>query len=123
MRQIGKLDASLIAGKWQNVRQNVVLTDERIAHIMEGHRADFEAYGSYIANAIEHPRYILDDRKNDHTALYIGTAKDTNITVVIKVAVEDSGANQNSSVITMYRCGEKRLKRLVKNNVILYKRE
>lgn len=120
---IANLNASLIDRKWPGANAKVILTNERIAHIIEGHKEDYEAYGGFIRYAIEKPRVILVDAKNENTALYIGEAKDTNITVVVKIAFLNDAQHTDSSVITMYRCGEKRLRRLIKNNEVLYKRE
>lgn len=123
MIHVANLDALLIEKKWLDVNEKVILTDERIGHIIDGHREDYETYGSFIGNAIEKPMFILVDAKNENTALYIGKADDTSINVVVKLAFLKNEDHPCSSVITMYRCGEKRLRRLIKNNEMLYKRE
>lgn len=123
MIHIANLNASLIGKKWLGVNEKVILTDERIAHIIEGHKDDYEAYGDYIGDAIEKPMFILVDAKNENTALYIGKSEDTSINVVVKLAFLNDENHPYSSVITMYRCGEKRLRRLIKNNEMLYKQE
>ena len=123
VQYIGRIDESLISQKWQNIKSDVVLTDERIEHILEGHREDYELFGKYIPDAIQNPIYILEDSKNIATALYIGKADDTNISVVVKIALKGYDDAISSSVITMYRCGEKRLKRLLRNQKILYKKQ
>lgn len=57
-----------------------------------------------------------------NTALYIGQAVNSDLTVVVKIAFEET-EDKCSSVITMYRIGEKRLRRLLRNNEMLYRRE
>lgn len=63
MIHVANLDALLIKKKWLDVNEKVILTDERIGHIIDGHREDYETYGSFIGNAIEKPMFILVDAK------------------------------------------------------------
>ncbi|GHU79852.1 hypothetical protein AGMMS49992_32320 [Clostridia bacterium] len=120
---VGRLDPAKIAAIWQGVRVTVVLPDERIDHIMEGHADDYIQYGSYIADVVQDPDYILLDKDHPNTALYIGKVPGSNISVVIKLALQTDAADLLSSVITMYRLGEKRKKTMLKNNPMIYKRE
>ncbi len=119
---VGKIDTRLIETQWRGVKETVVLTQERIAHILEGHQADYEAYGLWMGTIIESPSYILADRKNENTALYIGPARDATATVVIRLAFYAGSGDSQSSVITMFRIGEKRLKRLLKTSLVVYKK-
>lgn len=123
VNHVGNLDPELLKQKWSNIKPRVVLTDERVNHILEGHKEDFEKYGGFIRHVIESPAYILEDRKNENTALYIGKADDSSISVVVKIAFINDAEDVSSSVITMYRCGEKRIRRLVKSYPLLYKRD
>lgn len=123
MRHIGKINLLLIQKKWPNANTDVVLTDERLFHILERHEADFILLSDYIETVIENPNYILEDKKNEDTAIFIGDVSDTNLSVVIKLAFSQQTDGVFSSVITMYQCGNKRLQRLVKYYPVLYKRE
>ena len=101
---------------------SVVLTDERIAHIREGHDKDYVEFGNHIGEAIETPTYILEDSKNIATALFVKRLDASDINVVVRLKIEDVNAEDlRSSVITMYRLGEKTLARLLKKNNVLYK--
>lgn len=122
MQHIADLNPVFLSARWKRVKKRVVLTDERKEHILEGHREDFENYGQYMGVVIENPLYILTDPKNENTALYIGQAVNSDLTVVVKIAFEET-EDKCSSVITMYRIGEKRLRRLLRNNEMLYRRE
>ncbi len=123
VNHVGNLNPDMLKQKWSNIKPRVVLTDERVNHILEGHKEDFEKYGGCIGHVIESPTYILEDRKNESTALYIGEADDSSISVVVKIAFINDAEDVSSSVITMYRCGEKRIRRLVKSYPLLYKRD
>lgn len=100
LQYIGKIDAALISAKWKNVKAEVFLTDERICHILERHKEDYENFGIFIPNALEHPKYILEDRKNENTALYIGDAANIGISVVVKIAFLDDEAR----ILLLSRC-------------------
>ena len=120
VRVIGEINPSMIDKKWNNVKTTVVLTDERIVHIQEGHAQDYDAFGKYIPDAIKTPEYILEDAKNENTAMFVKHIENTNINVVVKLKYRDNDSDLDSSVITMYRLGEKTLKRLIKKNPIVY---
>ena len=106
---------------WGNIVPTVILTPERIEHIKEGHYNDYNLYGHHIPEAIENPTYILEDSKNENTAMFIKHIEETNINVVVKLAFANNINNMHSSVITMYPLGIKTLKRIIKKNSIIYK--
>ena len=97
-----------------------MLTAERIRHICEDHNDDYEEYGRYIPETVEIPNLILLDKKDQNTALFIRHVEDTNINVVVKIAYAFENTGRKSSVITMYRLGEKTKARLMKNLKMIY---
>lgn len=120
---IGEITNEQVMAYWKGAKPRVVLTEERIEHIREGHAEDFDAFSSYIPATIRNPAYVLCDAKNENTAMFIGRVEQTNINVIIKLAFEDASSDLESSVITMYRLGEKTLRRLIKKNSVVYRRE
>ena len=112
-----------VFNRWGNVNPIVVMTDERIAHILEGHLQDYTALGNHITEAIESPTYILEDYKNVATALFVKCIEKSNLNVVVRLKIEGVDADDlQSSVITMYRLGEKTLTRMLKINNVLYRK-
>ncbi len=108
--------------RWKKTDPIVVLTDERIEHIKSGHLQDYIELGDKIGEAIEYPSYILEDAKNHSSAMFIKKITETNMNVIVKMKIDGvDGDDLHSSVITMYKLGEKTLKRLIKKNKILYK--
>ncbi len=121
VQAIATIQNQAVINHWGKVDTNVVLTDERIVHIREGHEDDYLAYGDKITATIEQPDYILDDAKNSATALFVKRVEQSNLNVVVRLKIEGSDADDlHSSVITMYRLGDKTLKRLLKKNKLLY---
>ena len=54
-----KIDRSIYAAVSRDIRtDDVVITDERIAHIKERHPNDYERFMMYIPQIIEAPDYI-----------------------------------------------------------------
>lgn len=101
---------------------NVIQTDERILHILEGHRKDYEQNGKYIPDAIASPDVILEDCAHPHTAMFIRHIEETNINVAVKIAYADEHSDRESSVITMYRLREQNQEKLMRKHVVICKR-
>lgn len=123
MRVIGIIQNQAVFEHWGKIRPNVILTDERVLHILEGHQADYEQYGKYISEVIAAPDVILEDCKHTATAMFIRYIAETNINVVVKIAYADDYSDLESSVITMYRLNEKKKEKMLRRNVVVYKSE
>ena len=121
MREVATIRNESVFARWGKVCPKVVLTDERIAHIREGHAKDYEDLGNHIGATIVSPTIILEENKNPFTALFVKRIEESNLNVVVRLKIEGVDAEDlQSSVITMYRLGEKTLVRLLKRNIILY---
>lgn len=121
---IGKIDIKLFAGISKNIITNeVILTNERYLHIIEGHKEDFSLYANIIPQIIKTPDYILKDYKNKNTAMIIKSIDDTNINIIIKLAIGEDKIHCKNSIMTMYRVRNKNLKKLMEKNKTIYKKE
>jgi len=122
VREIATIQLDKISARWgDGIDQTVVLSDERIGHIMERHPGAYEQYGQYVSQTIEQPDYILEDMKNANTAAFIRHVEGTNLNVIIKLAIQDNEAKMKSSVITLYPMSDKRLRRLINKSKVVYK--
>lgn len=101
----------------------VILTHERFMHIQENHSKDFELYFSKAADIVENPDYILEDSKNKDTILVIKGIEETNINLIIRLAVENDEKHTKNSIMTFYRLRDKNLKKLVEKHETIYKKE
>lgn len=101
----------------------VVLTRERLEHIKERHQEDFDLYFQQLQQIIDNPDYILKDAKNDLTAMLIKHIEDTNINVIIRLSIKNDRIHTKNSIMTLYRIRDKNLKKLMKRNETIYKRE
>ncbi len=121
---IGKINKKLFKGITKNIiTDEVILTRERYIHIVEGHKEDFELYGNMLEKIIEEPDYILKDYKNINTAMIIKHIDNTNINVILRLAIGNDDIHTKNSIMTLYRIRDKNLKKLQEKNKTVYKKE
>lgn len=120
---IGKLDINKYKNFFELYTDDIILTVERLNHILDEHKEDFENFFKYINIIIESPDYILEDSKNKNTAMVIRHIEETNINVIVRLAVMNDLKHTKNSIITMYRIRDKNLLKLIKKNKCIYKNE
>lgn len=121
---IGKIDISKFKDISDNITTNeVILTPERLEHILERHKEDYEIYFNEFANIISNPDYILKDNKNIDTAMIIKHIDNTNLNIILRLAVANDKIHNKNSIMTMYRIRDKNLKKLIERNKTIYKKE
>ena len=124
MTVLGNLDpAPLTAFFGQLQTTEVVVTDERIAHIKERHPEDFLLFEQYGREAVLSPDLIIRDGKHTGTVFAVKRLPDTNLNVVVRLVLETDEAGFKNSVMTFYRLRERNLKKLLEKNQLLYTRE
>lgn len=106
------------------VTDEVIITDERIRHIMERHPNDYERYYGYLKEIVEHPQYIVETSK-PYTALILSEFADgeEQFKTVLRLTTARDNPNFKNSIITFMRINDREWKRMLKNKRILYKRE
>lgn len=121
---IGKIDKSKI-GKYSEkiITDEVILTNERLQHILDNHKEDFELYFNNAKEIIEQPDYILEDIKNINTMMFIKHIQDTNINIIIRLAVENDDKHPKNSIMTFYRLRNSNLRKMINKNKTIYKNE
>ena len=121
---IGKLNIELLEAEFGSLTTDeLILTDERDEHIKDHHESDYNLFHKCVFDVISIPDLILKDAKNKSTVMYIKYIEETNVNIVVRLSLETEGSNYKNSIITSYRVGTKNLKRLTKNNKMLYKKE
>lgn len=121
---IGKIKIELFSNISENIiTDEVILTNERYVHIIEGHKEDFELYFNMITEIIQKPDYILKDFKNENTAMVIKHIDNTNLNVIVRLAVSSDEIHSKNSIMTFYRVRDKNLRKLQQKNKTIYKKE
>ncbi|MEG2651239.1 MAG: phage minor head protein [Eubacterium sp.] len=122
---IGKIDKSIYSVVTPDIRTDeVIITDERIQHIKDGHPNDYERYSMYIKKIIEEPDYILrDNTPNFAVLLKKIEVEDEHFRLIVKLATESDNPAFKNSVITFLKISDKKWGKYLRNKEILYKRE
>ena len=122
---VGHIDRDIYKCVTEDIQTDeVIITDERIAHIKERHPNDFERYSEYIADIVAHPQYILEANKPNTAFLLKEYAKDDErFQMILRLTVTGDVPGYKNSVITFLKVEEKRFQRYLRTKNILYKSE
>lgn len=124
MRYIGNIDKDIFEKEFGTlITDEVVLTEERIQHIKDGHSEDYDLFEKYNKKILESPDIVLKDLKNHNTVFMIKHIDETNMNVVLKLAVFKDEKHPKNSIMTAYRIRDKNVKKLEKKYKTIYKRE
>ena len=124
VRAIGLIDLNIFSCISKDIATSeVILTDERIDHINDRHPGDFERYGSYIPFIVEEPDYIIEDEKPGTALLLKEFIEDqVRFRLTLKLQTEKNAGRKNS-VLTFQYVRKKEYDRLIRNKMVLYKRQ
>lgn len=76
---LGKIDISLLIQTFGEIQTDeVIVTDERIRHIIERHPQDYKLFIEYGVFAVTNPDYIIKDGKCDGTVFMVKRLIDAN---------------------------------------------
>ena len=106
------------------VTDDVIITEQQILHIEDGHPCDYDSLSSHIPLILQEPDYILRGNR-PHTALVLKEIVTPELTaeVVLLLKVSDDPEDYKNSIITMWNISQKRFRRLLRQSEILYKKE
>ena len=128
---LGKIDLSLLKDEFGKIQTDeIIITEERINHIKMRHPEDYSLFNIYGAICVKDPDYIIKDGKHDGTIFMVKKLEDTNLNVVVRIALETDDKGIMNSVMTFYRIRERNLIKLSRKNssltgkdALLYKKE
>ena len=121
---LGNLDPSPLISTFGHLQTTeVVVTDERIAHIKERHPEDYLLFEQYGRESILSPDILIQDIKNVGTVFAVKKLPDTNLNVVLRLVLDTDNPDFKNSVMTFYRIREKNLQKLMEKNPVLYIKE
>lgn len=103
----------------------VIITDERIQHIHDRHKSDYEEIQPYFQEILSYPDYILEDSSRKNTGLILKQIKenDLKIQMVLRLHTSTDEKGFKNSVISAWKISESRWKNYLKNKKVLYKSE
>ncbi len=125
MHYVGKIDREIFSCISSNIATDeVIITDERVAHIRERHPGDYERYVEYLTQIVEAPDYILAANK-PNSALLLKSFEENgkNYKLILRFVTTTEDVNYKNSVITFQKVETRRYLRYIKSDKVLYKRE
>jgi hypothetical protein len=121
---IGKINPKHFENVFPIQTDDVIITDERLAHIKKRHPQDYERYAEYIPRILEQPDYIIEANKPNSAVMLKTIAEDgKEYQLILRLRAATDPANYRNSVITFSRIHAKEYRRIVRNKKILYKSE
>lgn len=125
VQTIGRIDRDKYIVVSSSIRTDeVIISDERIKHIMNHHPNDYQRYAYYIGEMLENPQYILDDPvQNTAVILHEFIESNEHFRLILKLAVIGDEEYKKNSIITFLKISEKKFKKYLRNKKILYKSE
>ena len=122
-RLLGKIDINPLVQIFGEIQTDeVIVTDERIEHIIERHPQDYELFLEYGVSTVTNPDFIIKDSKCNGTIFMVKRLTNTNINVVVRVALSIDKRGLKNSVMTSYRLRDRNLKKMLERNEVLYKK-
>ena len=89
MTVLGNLDPAYFSTTFGSLQTTeVVITDERIAHIKVHHPEDYLLFQQYGKAAILSPDLLVQDCKHIGTVFVIKKLPDTNLNAILRLALE-----------------------------------
>ena len=124
IRTLGKINITILEKEYGKIQTDeIIVTNERLNHIRERHPEDYSLFEEYGAESVTSPDLVVKDVKHIGTVFMVKRLPDTNLNVVVRIALETDDSGLKNSVMTFYRIREKNLKKLIEKNGILYKKE
>lgn len=121
---LGSLNSEYLSAEFGELQTNeIIITNERLEHIKERHNADVPLFEKYAAIAVTKPDVVLKDTEHNGTVFMVKKITDTNLNVVVRLALNTDKQGFKNSVMTFYRIREKNLKKLESRHKVLYKSE
>lgn len=122
---VGKIDREIYKCITEDiVTDEVIITDERILHIIDRRGKEFyEKYGDKFINILQEPDFIFQDKKNTALVCKEFAVDDKYINIALRLVVSTDNPEYKNSIITAVGESTKRFKQRLRNNEPLYKKE
>ena len=106
---VGRIDLVKFNEFFSDLTTNeVIITDERIAHIEKRHPGAYEKYGQYIPDVLNHYDFLFEDDM-PNTVLLLKRLEDadgTKLELVLRLHTSRDDPSFKNSVLSMWDIGE-----------------
>lgn len=106
---VGKIDKNIYKCITEDIMTDeVIITAERIQHIMDRHPNDYERYCGCLKEIVEHPQYIVETNK-PYTALILKEFVEgkERFKTVLRLTTSHDNPEYRNSIITFMKINEK----------------
>lgn len=124
MHFVCKLDKNLYRCVTDDIATDeVIITEERIAHINERHPGDFETFAPLFPDIINNPDCILEGNIS-HTLLLLKEIRQENrpVKLILRLKTSTDPTDYKNSIITFTRTDRKEWLRLLNKKKVLYRK-
>ena len=126
IRLVGRIDREIYRCIETDIATDeVIITDERIAHINEKHPGDYEVIAPFISEALTCPDYIIKDDHHEGTCIVLKHIQsgEINFQIVLRLQTSTGTAGFKNSVLSAWRISKRRWENYLKNKTILYRQQ
>ncbi|MDR0884131.1 MAG: hypothetical protein LBN05_05975 [Oscillospiraceae bacterium] len=125
MKLVGKIDREKFKAVSKHITTDeVVITDERIAHIEQRHPGAYERFSPYIQEVLESPDYVLEASRPKTAVLLKDIVVDgQKIKLILRLVAHNDPDGYKNSVLSLWKIDEKEWQRLLRSKKVLYKSE
>lgn len=122
---VGKIDRKIYKCITEDiVTDEVIITDERIQHIIDRRGNEFyEKYGDKFISILQEPDFIFKDKENTALVCKEFEIDSKYVNLVLRLVVSTDDPEYKNSIITAVGESAKRFRQRLRNNKPLYKKE
>lgn len=78
IKSFGKINTAILEKEFGKVQTDeIIVTNERLIHIQQRHRQDYDLFVKYGQDCVQNPEYIIKDEKNAGTVFMVKRLPDT----------------------------------------------
>jgi len=126
MHIVGRIDRKIYECITDDITTDeVIITEERIQHIVERHPNDYEQYYAYLKTVVEDPDYIIEANK-PNTALILKEiieSDERQFKTILRLKTSKDNKVFKNSIITFMKINEKEWSRLIRKGKVKSKCE
>lgn len=115
---VGRLDREIFKVVAEDIQTDeVIITEERIAHIKKNHPNNFEEIQPFLKMALIAPDYILEDDENIKTGLILKDISEHGLKfkVVLRLHTSSDPQEYKNSIISAWKISNSRWENYIKN--------
>lgn len=125
MQFVGRIDREIYRCVTEDiVTDEVIITEERIQHIQDHHPNDYERFCGYLPDMIADPDYIVQDER-PYTAMVLKEIIENgeHFRLTLRLVTPADTPGLMNSIITFMKVRKREYERVIRNKVVLYKKE